>query len=64
MKNSVGRTVQWIAFGFGLMAAGFGAWIYWSGGRQDVAGVLGGTFIFGGLALAILAMPKPRWWKN
>jgi len=63
-ENSSDRMVLWLAVIFGLIMAGFGVWIWWTGGRQDVAGVLGGVFIFGGLAIVILALPKPRWWKD
>ena len=57
--SSFVRVVQWIVVAFGLVTTAVGGWIWWSGGRQDAGGGLAGVFIFGGLSIAILAMPKP-----
>lgn len=62
-ENSFVRAVQWGMVVFGLIVTACGGWISWSDGGNDVGGIVGGFFLFAGLALAIMAMLQPRWWK-
>lgn len=57
--KSIERVVAWIIVAFGVCVTGSGVLISMSGGGQDVGGILGGVFIFGGLFLIILAFPEP-----
>lgn len=57
--KSIDRALAWVALAFGVILTVCGGLILLSGGGQDAAGILGGIFVFGGLALVILAFPDP-----
>jgi hypothetical protein len=57
--KSIERVVAWSIVVFGVVVTACGALISLSSGGKDAGGILGGVFIFGGLAVVILAFPDP-----